>query len=196
MNGYKIWDLVPDASLLGGYLDSPAGLNYKTGLKVRLHPKLTFEKGELVSCDYYLGYDGAEYSNLIVSVAMQWVRNDSGRLTQRVTTRKWTLETGEFGPDEKVTIKFYDAKKAAIADTRRRRNIIESMTAQSESFGVLPYVQTMFRSLDDELNAFEKTGDTKLIQKIAAYQPDAVWLAAEVAPNVTLRMAILGQLTL
>lgn len=202
---YKIWNLTEHEEMLRDTSSSPATLDYKTGLSVRLHPKYELVKGELVKVDYYQDFNEHVFSNKILCVDIEWTRDAQGTLLKRTETRRWTIEhDGEgdvFGPHTKVTEKFYDTKTAALADSRRRRNVVEDMTAQVDYMAAMfgkpelkSYVQTMFRSLDNELNAYEKTGDLKIIEKIGSYS--GVWLDMEIQPSVTLRMAIMGALAL
>lgn len=191
---YKIWGLAVSAKPA---FSDPSGLDYKTGLSIRLHPDLTMVKGELVKVEYYREYDGENFNDKILTVDIEWSRNDSGKLVKRTETRKWALvsDSEQYGDHVKTTEKYYTPQLAALADARRRKNIIDDLTSQAEAFGVLSYVQTMFRSLDNELNAYEKTGDTKLIEKIGSYSRQ--WLESPV-PNTdyTLRQAIMGALTI
>ena len=198
--GYKIWSLAPHTVLASGF-DDPRALNYKTGLISSLFAKLNFIKGELLSVKYYKHYDGQEYSDLILDVAVVYNRNGDGVLTDRATTRRWTIEgEGEqFGDHVKTTHKFYSITQAAVADQRRRSNIVDNLVAKADP-GVASYVKTMFRNLDNEINSYKATGDTRIIDKIDAY--DGIWLEAIAIPkeiagvDVTLRQAIIGQLAL
>ena len=190
---YKIWDLVPDNVLFSGD-DDPRSYDFSKGLTVRLHQKLSIESGLLMSVEYYKDYDGETYGDLIVKCTIVW--NYEGRLVSRIEKYEWAIkgEDLSFGPHVKETTKYYNEEQAAVADSRRRENIITELTSLSQSFGVLSYVQTMFRALDNELNAYTKTGDPKIIEKIGAYS--GKWLDAPFPDRegVTLRMAIIGQL--
>ncbi len=191
---YKIWPLAVEPR---PPFTDPSGLDYKTNLSKRLHPAMTMVKGELVKVEYFRDYDGDAYNNKILSVDIDWQRSESGRLVKRTETRQWVVDSEEveFGSHVKTTEKHYTPQLAALADARRRKNIVDDLTSQADAFGVLPYVQTMFRSLDNELNAYEKTGDKKIIEKINSYS--GAWLDTPV-PNepYTLRQAIIGGLTI
>lgn len=158
---------------------------------------MSMVKGELVKVEYFKDYDGETYSDKILNVDIVWSRDGSGELKKRTEIRKWVIESDgdEYGDIVKTTEKYYDPQLASLADARRRKNIIDELTSQAKDFGVLSYVQTMFRGLDDELNAYEKTGDTKLIERIGSYSGQ--WLDAPV-PNTeySLRQAIMGELTI
>jgi len=190
---YNIWDLAVDAK--PSFYD-PRGLDYKTALTTSLFASLHFVKGELLSVQYYSDYDGAEYTGLILDVAVTYNRSE-GVLTDRQTVRKWTIESDQdedvFGPHVKTTKKYYTITQAAVADQRRRSNIVDNLVAKAHP-SVASFVKTMFRNLDNEINSFKSTGDTRLLEKIQTY--DGQWLEAPVAPSVTLRMAILGALSL
>ena len=188
---YKIWEY----SILGQPLaDDPRTLDYKTGLTTRLHPVMTFAKGELTQVKYFSDYD--DESSLILCVDIEWVREE-GVLKQRVETRKYVLEGEgiEYGEAVKISVKHYDTVTSAKADVKRRSNIISDLTARAEDFGVLSDVQELFRSLDNELNAYISTGDNAILSKILTYEGQ--WLETPV-PNTpyTLRQVILDGLTI
>ena len=188
---YKIWEY----SILGQTLpDDPRTLDYKTGLTTRLHPIMAFVKGELIQVKYFSDYD--DESSLILCVDIEWVR-ESGVLKQRVETRKYVLEGEgvEYGEAVKVSVKYYDTVTSAKADVKRRSNIISDLTAKAGDFGVLSYVQTLFRSLDNELNAYVSTGDDSVLSKIENYT--GKWLETPV-PNTpfTLRQLIIAEMTI
>ena len=188
---YKIWALAVNSKLANS---DPRGLDYKTGLITSLFAKLSFDKGELLHVEYYRDYDGVDYSDLVLDVGIEYNRNAQGVLTDRTTTRKWAIKDGEFGTHVKTTRKYYSITQAAVADQRRRSNIVDNLVAKADP-SVVSFVKTMFRSLDNEINSYKTTGDTSLITAISQYQDDVPWLDAEVVPSVTLRMAIIGQLT-
>lgn len=198
--GYKIWSLAPHTALASGF-DDPRALNYKTGLISSLFAKLSFIKGELLSVKYYKDFDGKEYSDLILDVSVTYNRNDGGVLTDRITTRRWTIDgkDEQFGDYVKTTQKFYTITQAAVADQRRRSNIVDNLVAKADS-GVVTYVKTMFRNLDNEINSYKSTGDTSIIEKIGNYNGawlDAIAIPKAVAGNdVTLRQVIIQQLSI
>lgn len=188
---YKIWE----HSILGQSLaDDPTTLDYKTGLTTRLHPVMTFVKGELTQVKYLADYD--DESSIILSVDIEWLREE-GVLKQRIETRKYTIE-GEgvvYGEAVKVSNKYYDVVTSAKADVKRRSNIISDLTARADSFGVLSYVQTLFRSLGNELNAYISTGDDSILGKIETYT--GKWLETPVPGTpFTLRQVIISEMTI
>ena len=192
---YKIWEMAVEARPADS---DPRGLDYKTGLKTSLFAKLSFVKGELLSVQYFERYDGTEYTDLILDVQVTYNRNEAGVLTDRETVRKWTIEDG-FGTHVKTTKKYYSTTQAAVADQRRRSNIVDNLVAKADP-AVASFVKTMFRNLDNEINSYKSTGDTSLIKKISEYTGawlDVIAIPASIAGvDVTLRQAIIGQLTL
>ncbi len=202
-NEYLIYGLLKnpqDAPMNWSQL--PAHINYKTQVK-RLHGLEYLQKGELQKMEYYRDYNETtgEYEQLILAAYFEWIRDESGQLIKRPSFRRWVKFNGELGEPYYDEPKIYNKQKAQIADARRRDNIIKHLTSQSEIFGVLTYVQTMFRTLDNELNAYEKTGDPKLLEKIQSYS--GAWLNTDVSSVIpdmpagtTLRSVIISQLTL
>lgn len=201
---YKIWDLSVKPSLPDA---DPRGLDYKTGLISRLHEKsLDRNKGVDVRNDFYESFDGEIYSNLIVREEFVWTFDDNGKFQKREMKHLFTIKGSTddqpiFGEHVKETEKYYTDKDAAKAGRARRDNVISDMLDAVEKTAIalgndnlLGYVQTMFRSFDNELNAYKTTGDTRIIEKIAAY--NVAWIEAEVLPGATLRQAIMAQLSL
>lgn len=209
LGSYKIWNLVDPEFQPKNMAASPDGLNYKTGLKVRLHKKPTIESGQLKSMEYYCHYDGSEYQDLVLRVDFEWIRDeDTKALVMRRSTTKWIFsdESGNesFGDSIKVTHKYYNARTSALADIRRRGNIVDEMLALARGFGYLNQVQTMLRSMDDALNSYKNTFDPTLISNIMSYSESFLdddisgKLRAigrqDVPDGLTLRMAIAGGL--
>lgn len=191
--GYKIWFLTDYEENLKSPFDSPFTLDYKTGLNVRLHPRFIIDSGELRRAEYYSSYDGTDYNDIILEVDVVWNRNEAGQLFERIETRRWYNTDDSIGDHVKVTKKYYNKEMAAKADSRRRSNIVEHMTALADTFGVLAYVQTMFRDLDDSLTSYEKTGDVRIISEIETYE--GVWLEVNFPGTpYTLRQVIMSEL--
>lgn len=206
---YKIWGLVDPTFAPADHSTNPEGLNFKTGTHIKPHQVLTMSTGQLDQAMYYCHSDGVNYSDELVKVDFTWIRKavetEDVRLFKREGLISWALaepdEDGnvQWGPHTKLTEKFYNPRTAALADQRRRRNIVDLMIAQVGAFGVLSYVQTMLRSLDNELNAYINTNDRKLVEKIATYS--GAWLEVDASPHLglpdgtlTLRDAINGSL--
>jgi len=180
------------------YVDfaDPRTVDYKTGLTVRLHPTLTFNRGELVAVDYCAIH--GDPTSLVLRVDIQWDRVD-GVLVKRIETRKYVIESVdgeiEFGDHVKVSEKFYDSVTAAQADVKRRTNIINDLTAKAEAFGVLSYVQDLWTTLDNELNAYKATNNRLILSEINNYE--GAWLETPVPDTpFTLRQLIIYELTL
>lgn len=204
---YKIWTLVDSNHVANDFSDSPTQLDYKTGLLTRLHPKYEIVSGQLVKVEYYCHYtiEGG-FKDLVLSAEFSWDRDENGVLIKREATRRWCLlestdESPIFGRKIKHDTKFYNASQAAIADSRRRSNIVEELLAQSSAFGVFTENQLMFRDLADSLVLYKETGDRKLVSDIMSY--DAAWLNTDVTEilrasglavpdGTTLRLAIVS----
>lgn len=214
---YLIWYLAPATLLPNDFSSSPEGLNYKTGLHIRLQKKPTIVSGQLMMMEYYelFNRNTGEYKNKILEVAFQWIRDEqSKQLVERLGKIRWALASDSsevvFGKHVKYTTKPYDARTSSLADARRRRNIIDEALALIDfmAANVNPdlkgYVQTMLRSLDDELNTYINTNDRKLVEKIGTYS--GVWLDVgvyeilnaigkqDIFEGITLRQALMGTL--
>lgn len=216
LDSYKIWHLVEPVFAPADFSLPPFGLNYKTGLyATRLNPVLDMFRGELMQVKYYANIvevDGEKplFTDLILCVDIQWERDANNRLAKRTEVRKWTVGASTdaepvFGPDTKTTFKVYNQTQAAIADVRRRNNIIEELTARAAEFGAEIPNQKMRRTLDNEMNAYVNTGADAIIGAVYAYvDPDNIpWLEAQTSVlnpetgqmvDLTVRQAIMAQL--
>ena len=101
--------------------DVPKGIDYKTGLNRRLHPKRTFSKGELQCVEWYAEFDGTDYTDIIIKVDISYVRDFFGFAISRTTTRTWYNEDGSPNPDTKVTVKYYSDAISRMAEGQKRR---------------------------------------------------------------------------
>ena len=218
--GYKIWTLVDPEFAPSSHFANPEGLNYKTGLHIRLQKKALIVSGQLMKMEYFCHYDREtrEFSDKVLEVNFEWMRNATTKVLEgRRGEIKWVLsETDaegnlQFGDHIKQTEKPYDARTAALADGRRRRNIIDEALALIDFMAsnlnpqLLGYVQTMLRTLDDEVNTYINTNDRKLVEKIGSYSGS--WLDMDVYPvlaaigkqdifeGITLRQALMGTLS-
>ena len=194
---YKIWEYASSPQPLSS---DPRGLDYVRGLTTGVHTYQKYVKGEKIAEEVYVNYDGETYSDLLVSVSIEYYRADDGTLKSKTKTYKWALiGTDDLGDIEKVSRTVYSVTEAAVADQRRRSNIVDNLVAKADP-AVASFVKTMFRNLDNEINSYKSTGDTSLIHKISTYTGawlDVIAIPASIAGvDVTLRQAIIGQLTL
>ena len=111
---YRIWEY---ASNPQPYNSDPRGLDYIRGLNIGVHTHRRFVKGEKVAESVYSEYDGETYSNLLVSVSIQYLRDD-GVLKSKLKTYKWALigEGDKLAEIEKISHKFCTVTDASVAD--------------------------------------------------------------------------------
>lgn len=117
----------------------PRGLDYKTHLNTSLKPKRTFVQGELQLVEWYAEYTPPEYTanpptlevwtDLILRVAVTYVRDAGGFALSRETVRTWIREDGTDAAPTKVTTKYYLGKDRDKESTTRRGNIVQQMKA-------------------------------------------------------------------
>lgn len=189
MNQHKIWRYVNNAEAPDA---SPIGVDYKTGLTIKLQPMISMTKGRVLNVGHYATYDGEEFNDLIIRVEMVYTDLPLG--LHRQTTRTW-LNEDESDGESKVSEKYYDIIQAGREAIRRRGNIVDELTAQAEIFGKLADTQEMFRSMVSSMNSYTLAGDPQLIADIGAYPGE--WLD-EIFPGTpfTFRQAIQGALTI
>lgn len=104
----------------------PTGHDYKAGLSIRLQPKRTTVKGEVVRVDYYVD---KELTDKVLTVEVSYERDPLGFATGRTTTRRWVMENGDYHPNSKVTHKSYtiNMEDQIREGIRRRQNIVNTV---------------------------------------------------------------------
>ena len=174
---YKINDLLPYQPV--NLSVSPVDINYKTGLRQRLHKVLNMISGQIVTAKYYRFDEyGEATDDQILQVDFEWLRDESGRLIEQKRLYRWNLfDSDDFGPHIKSDIKRYTAQEAAIADARRRSNIVDSLISQSELFGVDANLKLMLRELDAYVSTYKSMNDREIVSQIGAY--NGGWLDAD-----------------
>ena len=123
----KIYDYIEEELLIDADKTKPPfGHDYKTGLITRLHPKRTTIKGEVIRVDYY---SDKELTDLVLTVEVEYIRDDIGFAISRKTTRRWVLKNDEYHPETKITEKSYviNLEDQIKEGLRRRQNIIDSI---------------------------------------------------------------------
>ncbi len=134
---FKIYDYLTNEAKRyhrgGTYL--PVDIDYKTGLKEKLHPRYTYIKGELQKTIYYGTYDESEsleadrFKDPTVRVDIVYERDAMGFARKRTTERYWYYKDGTYDVTlRKTTTKYYDNTMTIVEGKRRRGNIVTNMT--------------------------------------------------------------------
>ena len=120
--GFKIYDYM--AEVFGpNRVNSPAAIDYKRSLVSNLFPIRTFVKGGLVSVKWY----GDEaHTDLVISVAISYVRDSNAFVSSRTTERSWVRYNGE-EVLLKTTKKLYTLDEGIQEGKRRRQNAVDFM---------------------------------------------------------------------
>lgn len=105
------------------------GLNFKTGLSSRLHPKKTFVKGELQEVIHYrsatINPDLTKtYEDPVVRETFAYLRSGAGFAIMRTHTIEWMDFNGEWALS-KVQEKFYDEADVLREAKTRRQNVAD-----------------------------------------------------------------------
>ena len=198
---YKMWFMVNPEYCPTSFAQDPSGFDFKTGLKTNLHSKHEYQQGLPIRVEYYDDYDGDEtYGNLIIDRTDEYTFKPNGDPMTRTRLFRWVDVTGEFGIHTKGEIKKYNAITSRRAGAKRRENIVDNLIDQAELFGASAQFEVMFRYIDKDVVAFEKTGDKTLLSSIETYEvgtPEGAWLESIVpGTSTTLRQAIIEQLTI
>jgi hypothetical protein len=187
--------------------DAPLGVDYVTGLNVRLHPIHTWERGRIIRVDWFATYsvdaNGEEQGDdLVVCETLVYTDDASGLARHRLQKITWYLEDGTPG-QSKTREKIYGNAASRTEGRRRRRNVIDNMSikvvgmlAATETDGDVSAAIDLSRpfldALSSEVSMYVESGATALHAAIVS--STVSWLANAVATNTTIRDYILGEL--
>lgn len=137
----KIFRYVDEASLYDKYIP-PKGLNYKTGLTTRLHPKHYIKKdGWLEKTEFYanISYNSTikdwEYSDKIICANFTYTIDPVTEYAiSRVKVVDYHKENGELHPDKKVMVKVYSVLEMDEVAIKRRSNVISLIKIEIAKF--------------------------------------------------------------
>lgn len=137
----KIYRYVDNSSLFDKF-EPPFGLNYKTGLTVRLHPKHEVApNGYLQQSKYYsnISYNPTigewEYDDLVVCAVFDYVVDPVTEFTvSRTKEVRYFKENGEMHPDTKQMFKVYSVLEMDEVAIKRRSNVISLIKIEISKF--------------------------------------------------------------
>ena len=130
---FKIYDLVPTLKHHNAYnlerrQSPPFDIDYKTGLEIRLQPKIYMEKGEVYKIEYYKSIDeNGDFQNLIVFEEISYNRDLLGFAKSRVINISWLLNDETISTDKKTLSKVYSNLESVEEGVKRRGNIIKNI---------------------------------------------------------------------
>ena len=185
----------------------PTDVNYVTQLSQRLHPVYAWYRGRVEYIRFYanasLDTQGEIVgTDLIIEEHFKYT-DVGGFARQRVQTISWFREDGSAG-DAKTRVKLYNNTEGRTEGRRRRRNVIDQMSirvvgvvAATETAGDIaaavalttPYIE----DLETEVQQYIEASSSNLSTAIASDTGHS-WLDNPLAPGVTVRMFILGEL--
>ena len=113
----------------------PYDVDFVTGLTVKLHRKQTMIKGEVQIEQYYLNFNGTDYSNEVVKETHTFTRDVFGFAKYRTTTVEWFLKCDKTAANKKVWVKHYDMLQSIEEGIQRRGNIVKFL--QPKILGIL-----------------------------------------------------------
>ena len=154
---YKIWDYVIDPPV--GWT-SPVDLDYKKGLTIRLHPKKTFIRGELILREYFkdasVNPDGSiTFSNPVLKEEYVYTRDGTDLAISRIETISWYREDDSLGLDVKINRKFYDGLDKIQEGSTRRANVFDGVMIPIVT--MLGYAQTVVRIIATSNPSYQLT---------------------------------------
>lgn len=210
---YKIWQYTNKP--LEEWEESPSGLNYKTLDHIKLHPKLTFVKGELLLAEYFaevsLELDGSKtYSDPILKVDFIYQRDPTtGLIFRQERVLSWYFENDALSEDTKVVEKFYDPKQAIEEGKRRRTNVLDDialkvigLVAATEGISQDAAIDLGSQFQQDylmELDSYVKSPREKKFEDRLTAETAYSWLNNDISaltgvPGLTVRLYLLNEL--
>jgi hypothetical protein len=140
-NYYKIYDFITeDQQENVNVFDPPHSIDYKIGLKQKLHPEYIInDAGFLVECTHYsdinvtidsMEIEHIQYNNPILKYTAEYYIGTNGLVNKRIVKRQWYLLDGSLG-EEKISEKIYTGIKSRDESKRRRQNIIDKLIGQT-----------------------------------------------------------------
>ena len=207
---FTIWSLVDPGLAPVDHSVLPKGLDYVKGLITSLHPKEDWDKGVPVLEQHYREYDGdSSYDGLEVQCDFSYEFNEKGDPLVRTKETRWMQSDGNLGAEAKVEVRKYNKVTSRRAGRKRRKNVISNLIDQSEVFNATADFNFMFESISKDVQSYERTGNTKLIQSVQQYEVGTqagAWLedkpfknklpAEDPREDLTLRHLIMGALAL
>lgn len=193
---YKLYNYLEPFQLAAHDVNTvPSHINFKTGLTIRLHPKRTFVKGELVKVEYFEHYDGETFENLILFENYVYDRDEDGLAIKRTQTITWLWDDNQESEDKKVTEKYYDKKTQIYEIRRRRENTTDWLQGQANNVHIGHLVKPMVNDITNQIQSFINNGGSVLIDAVANYS--AAWLDTPTPnfPQYTFRQYIISELT-
>ncbi len=152
---------------LGDYNKSmvPKSIDYKKGLKIRLHPHYEIDKfGWLNRCIYYkdlsISQDQYEfniydYSNPVLKYEAEYIMaTSSGYVEERTITRSWMLASGTYSTDTKITRKVYEPFTSRDEGRRRRQNLVSKLIVNAVGL-IVQTTEGIDNTTDAETDAME-----------------------------------------
>lgn len=131
----QIFEFVPDHYAVQDFDIPDFGLNYKTGLTTRLHPKVLMTRGEVYRVEYYKTSTptaaGPTYEDLVLFEDIVYMRDALGNAVMQTKTISWVCEDGTVCATTKVLVKVYTAAESIREGLRRRGNIIDYLKGET-----------------------------------------------------------------
>ena len=202
---YKIYRYVEsDAYPLD---EAPIRVDYVKGLDVSLEKVITMHRGDVIRVEHYESVvhtaDGNKTgSDLILDEVFNYADGPTGNPVYRLQTITWYREDGTPG-QQKQRPKHYDVLEGMKAGERRRTNRINHLKANA--IGMIAATQTngdmaaaillgtlWMDKYTLDVAAYIKQSTPTLASKVSV--DTETWLDNMIAPGVTIRMFILGEL--
>lgn len=105
----------------------PMGVDYVTGLTVKLHRKQVMVKGEVKEETFFKNFDGKTHSGIVVKEVHLFNRDIMGFAKSRNTMVTWYYEDGTECQERKAWTKHYDSLQMIEEGITRRSNIIKNL---------------------------------------------------------------------
>ena len=196
---YQIYHYVPEG-IYTPAATPPYGIDFTTGLSVRLHPVRTLVLGELIECVHYAAFDAMTQTPTTPIVKENWeyFRDATGYATHRIHTIAWYFEDGTLDEvNTKVRTKYYMSLQERREEAYRRKKNQTSAACETVIGALMQsgytYEQAVgegfgyWQSLVNEVSLFENGNDHPLLDRLNNDTTPA-WVPA-VSPYVLAELA-------
>jgi hypothetical protein len=186
-------------------------VDYRVGLQQRLHPQIIMGLDGVITTVIYheqAAFNPAtfqiEYTLPVVREDYSYTRDGDGFAQARILSITWYDRARRDHPDTKTRVKLYDTAESIRETSRRRQNIMDQL--QVHLLGLLSFMlgytqreavtagQRFFQKHQAEIATFLDIGDELGLIGAVTADRDTDWIAAEVAPGVTIRSVIIDRL--
>lgn len=194
----------------------PSNVDFVTGLSIKLHRKSTIVRGECTKEEYFVNYDGAVYSDIVVKETTLFNRDALGFPINKTVTVIWYKNSGEEHPQSKTWNKYYSNLEKIQEGKSRRGNLVSNL--QMPCIGLISIALTgspnptsdvilegrrFLADYSKEFTVFIEDSNRDIVQCLSdsnhskyAHQSNYTWIDTMTPYGITIRQFIISELTI